>query len=276
MAPFSSVTIFTVLATIDFAGAASKHFLGVSPPSSGVVTSEGDAARLVSPDTGDWASWNNPVATRLGQVRSAFLHISQAPREKAKPITWKDYIIESFYSWATWFLLALIGYVFFYRLQSPVPQKKADVLPDQVRLEELLSNGHWQCFEDSNICVCSFFCSCLRWADTTSLAGWMTFLTAFAAFCFVALLNSITTGGIYGFFTAFLALYFRHQLRDKLGVESWTFATCCRDFCYICWCPCCAIAQEARIVKEAIQMGHEAFPAPTSDKPASQEPHEAS
>jgi Cys-rich protein (TIGR01571 family) len=165
----------------------------------------------------------------------------------------------------TWtFLLALTLAVYFcyYRTSSPVPQRTAEepIADLDKHLETLMITGHWRCFEDANICMCSFCCPSLRWADTMSLAKLLTFWVAFALFFGVEFVSSVIFGSSIGLLYACLMLYFRHQLRDKIGVESWTFLSLFRDFCFLCWCPCCAIAQEARIVRDAIENGHENFP----------------
>jgi Cys-rich protein (TIGR01571 family) len=180
--------------------------------------------------------------------------------------SWRGYIFELFMSWVIWFSLMLCVYFCCYHYQCPVPQRKEDAGADpkaHQRLEEIFNAGHFQCMQDSNICICSFCCFGLRWADTISLAGFLSFWTALCCISAMAFLNAATTYVMVGFFTTLLMLYFRHQLRTKLGVESWSLSTCCFDFFYLCCCPCCAIAQEARIVKEAIEAGEEAFvPAP--------------
>lgn len=276
------LTIATLLVLPDITGAASKHFLGLSSsigpsldvPSAGKVPSVGEVTRTdedadfsVAAHSSVIGWFSNSIAKRFPGFSMTFLQRWQQPPDvlvEVEPITLKEYVAEAFFFWSTWAVLALLAYFCCYRPNSPLPQKKEDAIADPSRLEDLISSGHWQCLDDSSICVCSFLCPSLRWSDTTSLSGFLSFSVSWGAFTAVALLNCFTTGVVFGLFSTVLLLYFRHQLRDKLGVESWTFGTCCRDFCYICWCPCCAIAQEARIVKEAIQMGHESFPAPAT------------
>jgi len=187
---------------------------------------------------------------------------TQAYRER--PLSWKEFFVETFLGWLFWLIVALIFYACTcYRGVSPIPEQKAidhegDILP---KLQKRFSSGHFHCFDDSSICMCSFFCPALRWSDTVSLAGFLSFWAAFAAFQAATLTNIFINGAMLGVIPAFLMLYFRQQLRGKLTGTSWTVGSCCVDFCYVCLCPCCAIAQEARIVKEGIENGY-AFSTP--------------
>lgn len=181
-------------------------------------------------------------------------------------LSWKAVFVDSFLSWLFWLIAALLSYITCYRGISPVPEKKvdgdssneSDVLQ---KLQDRFSSGHFHCLEDSGICMCSFFCPALRWSDTASLAGVLIFWAAFAAFSAATLVNMFVNGAMFGVILAFLMLYFRQQLRGQLDVPSWTVGSCCIDFFYVCLCPCCAIAQEAGIVKEGIENGY-AFSSP--------------
>jgi len=176
--------------------------------------------------------------------------------------TWYRYAVECIGSFAIWFCLMMCAYFCCYRYQCPVPEKKEDAEAGtkvEKIVEDILHGGHFQCMQDSNICICSFCCFGLRWADTTSLAGFLSFWVALFCISVMAFLNAAMMFILFGIFTSTLILYFRHKLRRKLGVEAWTLGTCCIDLVYVCCCPCCAISQEARIVKEAIEGGHEGF-----------------
>lgn len=62
----------------------------------------------------------------------------------------------------------------------------------------------------------------------------------------------------FGIFTTGAMLYFRQKMRMVLDVEHGDFRTCFLDCCFLFWCPCCAIAQEARVVQEAYATNHPA------------------
>jgi len=186
----------------------------------------------------------------------------QAVHLHSRALSVKEVYVELFLGWLSWLIVALLAYLCLYRGCAPVPEKNVEVQADiQTKLEKMFNSGHFSCFEDSNICMCSFFCPALRWSDTASLAGFLGFWAAFAAFNAATLVNCFINGAMFGVITAFLLLYFRQQLREQLHVPSWTVGSCCVDFFYVCCCPCCAIAQEARIVKEGIENGY-AFSSP--------------
>lgn len=181
-----------------------------------------------------------------------------------QPPSLRMYLIDVVATWVVWLAFALATYFCCYRPLSTLPEKKPEAQVDSAALEELFNSGHWRCLDDSNICFFSFCCPSLRWSDNISLAGFLGFFAALVAFSFMVLLNEASDFAAYGIFTAILIMYYRQQLRQKLGIQSGTFQTCCTDFCFACWCPCCAIAQEANIVHKAVQMGHNEFTPVTS------------
>jgi Cys-rich protein (TIGR01571 family) len=188
-------------------------------------------------------------------------------------VTWGQYFGQMTGSWATWLfvVLAFYGCGCYRNRFLPIEPKASPADNINPELVELFENGHWRCTQDSTICIYSFLCPALRWADTTELAGFpqtwgccwgfyqepgfWKFWAAFFAFQGIVLLDLIGNGSAFGLFSALLLLYFRSQLRDKLGVDR----TCCSyfsDFCFVLWCSCCAIAQEARIVQKGIENGY--------------------
>lgn len=180
-----------------------------------------------------------------------------------RTMTWSQWARESFFSWLVWVVVAVIMYLTTaYRSAMPLPERSPTAqatAADTEALEKLFVNGHFRCTEDTNICICSFFCPALRWSDTESLLRFLPFRGAFAAFAGVALLSTLVSGAVLGGVLSFLLLYYRQRLREKINLEAWTCGTCFLDFCYVCWCPCCAIAQEARIAKFGTENGLEGF-----------------
>lgn len=251
-----SVSVLLLTNHCRLAGATSTRFLMKTNISKTPLQS---AAALLEEDVG--------VLQQLNRTAQRFVD-GTSPKQpiyvQDKPLSLKQYMIEILITWIIWAVLAVVAYFCCYRPMSPLPERKVHLSHSSAaevsqHLEKLFSTGHFQCMQDSGICIFSFLCPSLRWADTTSLAGQMSFWAAFATFISVSFVNCISTGTIYGLFTTFLILHFRHKLREKLGMQSWTFLTCCGDCCFICWCPCCAIAQEARIVKDAIELGDDRF-----------------
>merc|ERR1719394_2318169 len=62
---------------------------------------------------------------------------------------------------------------------------------------------------------------------------------------------------VFGLFTAGLLVHHRQELREKFSMPSRTAEILLEDFCFLFWCPWCGIAQEARAVNEAHEIGHE-------------------
>lgn len=161
-------------------------------------------------------------------------------------------VIQALISWVLFMIIALIVVHTCYK--RGLPNEKDDDFKGNAK--HTLESGHFGCFEDSYICFCSCCCMAIRWSDTISHAGLHAFWTAFALFALFGLLNDFTYGGFFfGIFTCALMTYCRQQLREKFGLPHFDVATVVIDCCYICWCPCCAVAQEARAVKEAYLAG---------------------
>jgi len=125
------------------------------------------------------------------------------------------------------------------------------------------------CLETPGICFLSFCCPGIRWAETLSFVpGLLTFWPAF--FIFMIFMNPQNPfwqlfGPLVLLLAAVIGTYYRQQLRNKFGMEagglSWV-TDCLLFFC----CSCCAIAQEARHVDEAMKSGHKAVMCPADRK----------
>lgn len=165
--------------------------------------------------------------------------------------------------WAAWFFYALIIWFvgtmasflvasFWCRGWVPKYDEASSLSP-----EGTFQNGHFACLSDMNTCIMAFFCPVVRWAETVHMAGLLTFWFAFwiLAVCYLP----VVFFGFMGLFLVVPLVHFRQRLRDKIGVPSGneTYVT---DCCFACWCSCCLIAQEARVVNEAYIVGHTAMP----------------
>jgi len=106
------------------------------------------------------------------------------------------------------------------------------------------------------ICIMAWCCAPLRLADTYAKEPFPLIASFWFALILVTTLfglEQLTLGLSYLVFVL-LAIYYRQQLRKQFGLPrgagSW-----CTDLVTWCFCPCCAIAQEARqvdFVKKAI------------------------
>jgi Cys-rich protein (TIGR01571 family) len=180
-------------------------------------------------------------------------------------------------SWAIWSLLALlISKVAF----GPEP----DVVIDPEDPVKTWEEGHFECCRRPKICCCSFFCPAVQWANTMHLAGFQHMGTALIIYLLLAFWNGFFTpipgwdmdGDLYltgtgwfptGIYTSILMLFFRQKLRSRVGRYADTTGSWFFDCCYVLWCPCCAIAQEAMVVQYSFQMGRKE-PAVRSSVPA--------
>lgn len=189
----------------------------------------------------------------MHQIRATIGQVPE-PDQAPEPKTQVDVVVEGFKLWVVWMVLALIVVHTCYT-RNFVPDE-----PSGDHAKHTLESGHFGCFADSRICVCSMLCPGIRWADTLSQASFMTFWAAFALWALLSLLNTAFTGvAVGGLFTFVAILYFRQQLRQKLNLPAWRCPTLCVDICFILFCSCCAIAQEARVVRQAFQRKEEGF-----------------
>merc|ERR1719240_926221 len=104
------------------------------------------------------------------------------------------------------------------------------------------------CFDDPKICIWSFCCPAIRWADTMNLGLYMCFWTAIAIFFGCDMLCYLC-GSILPL--AILGVIKRQQLRAKFNMQSGDCESICFDTLSWVFCACCAVAQEARHVEEA-------------------------
>mmetsp|Transcript_82075 Transcript_82075/g.135650 ORF Transcript_82075/g.135650 Transcript_82075/m.135650 type:complete len:465 (+) Transcript_82075:131-1525(+) len=115
------------------------------------------------------------------------------------------------------------------------------------------------------ICLCSWFCLPIRWAETISSVpkpdylapsrpqyGLHTFWTALCIFTVPIAVCGLSSGfGLMLFLI--LAVYYRQTLRALYGLENYTCRSCCTDALLWTCCGCCAAAQEAMQVSYAPQ-----------------------
>lgn len=146
--------------------------------------------------------------------------------------------------WIILFMVSGLVGIFFY---SPGRVATRSKVPDP---EDTFLHGHFDCLSDPDTAVCAFACPWLRWSDTVHMLDYMDFWTAFVVFAVVTLMEYWS-----GILPALLLLYHRQKLRQSLDLPNMNVATVCLDFWFACLCPCCLIAQEARVANEAFIVG---------------------
>jgi len=155
-------------------------------------------------------------------------------------------------SWLIYVVFALLVWSLIYP-PAPEPLANTGDVEDPV---QTFQQGHFQCLQRTDICLCACFCPGLRWADTMSLAGFLKISTGLTLVFFCALLNGfVNTTFALGPFTYLLALFYRLKLREQFGDDPWSLHSISVDVVYLLFCPWCALSQEARVVTNARQKG---------------------
>lgn len=168
--------------------------------------------------------------------------------------SWSDWILQVTISWVIFMLLCLIVWMNYYPEDPDLDEMFAD--KEKADPVKTFNEGHFGCLETPRICLFACFCPALRWADNVNMANFMKLPVALGLFFLCALANGLTgTFCYFGIVTCFMMLYYRHKLRAKLGLPSWTCRSCFTDFFFVFCCSWCAIAQEARVVRYAYQQG---------------------
>jgi len=108
----------------------------------------------------------------------------------------------------------------------------------------------------SKVCLCSWCCAPIRLADTYAKEPFALVNGFWSALILVTCLFGLSqlTFGVTQLIFFCLALHFRQKLRLQYGLESGGM-TWMEDFCTWFWCPCCAVAQEARQVEFVKKLG---------------------
>lgn len=173
------------------------------------------------------------------------------PTEWACSHPWSAWFLYGIVYWAAVSMAAFMAASFWIRGDVPKFDDQSLANP-----EETFLHGHFSCLSDRQTCVSTIFCPAVRWANNLHAAGLMSFWIAFCLLtaCFLPTIFLLTS-----LFVVVPLTYSRQRLRDKLGLPSGneTYAT---DCCFALWCPCCLIAQEARVINEAYATGHMAMP----------------
>mmetsp|Transcript_93317 Transcript_93317/g.200260 ORF Transcript_93317/g.200260 Transcript_93317/m.200260 type:complete len:306 (+) Transcript_93317:99-1016(+) len=117
-------------------------------------------------------------------------------------------------------------------------------------------HGPFSCFDDLEILAWSCCCGGIRWADTMQSIGVVTFWVGIALFMFTVILDTFTGGILMWIVIAVIFTYYRQELRKKFSMKN-EGEDQFKDFCMWCCCGVCAIAQEARHVKDLPKLKQE-------------------
>lgn len=164
------------------------------------------------------------------------------------------WILEVSYFVLSSVLIALSAYVY----------RRAKVWPEVDPEREYkdftkFSSGPFDCLQDSNTCLWSFVCPCIRWADNMSMLGIMSFWLALTLMAGSWLLNAISGGLFWWLISALVWMVFRQRFREKFDMEGRNECSTYMGDCVLyLFCMPCAIAQEARHLETACKADHEA------------------
>lgn len=128
------------------------------------------------------------------------------------------------------------------------------------------TSGPFDCTQDPKICLWSFLCPCIRFADNVSMLGIMQYWLALALMSCVWLLNGISGGMLIWCCSAFAWMLLRQKFRAKFDMEGQhEFSYMLGDYILYILCVPCAISQEARHIELAAKADHEAVKAQRPD-----------
>jgi Cys-rich protein (TIGR01571 family) len=123
-----------------------------------------------------------------------------------------------------------------------------EVQPDEFQFGAFDASGC--CSRDLQICMCSFFCTFVRWADTASnpKIGFLEFYPAVFISALLSCVSAITFGTSMPILLL-IAILLRQRIRRAYNLPSGTCGSLCSDCLLWFFCPCCAACQEARQVE---------------------------
>lgn len=168
------------------------------------------------------------VATTSGPVPPDPVAVMQA--ELLSPQFWVGVAIQ-----------ALFGYFYWQKVVQQIrhlpPQGSQPGAANQIDFR----HGTFGCFEDTHTCLHGSCCYATRTAHSVDVLGIMDFWPAFVATLVSSFLTSCCVAQC-------LAMYFRMEIRKKLGIQDSMPMDCVCSFC----CVCCSVIQQAREVDEKL------------------------
>lgn len=155
------------------------------------------------------------------------------------------------YSWTylligfTVYLVLVLAVGFAYtKFQSDAPLSDIRFLP-----KDGFSDAIYSCGSNWTICCWACCCPCLRWGDTVSKVGYMSFWIGVVLWAILFFVNGLSAGLAWPVI-GLLGAFFRYKLRLHYGFPA-NCITHIQDLVAWWCCVPCAIAQEARHVDRA-------------------------
>jgi len=172
------------------------------------------------------------------------------------------YAMNGFMSVLVWAVLILLLGVFYHHGKLHPPKLDPEGVNVSLHDRERLDRRRWrfglcECMEVPSLCLFSFCCAPLRWADTMRMAGFLNFFAALAIAVGLAVLGSFSLG--MGFFALVgVCVHYRRRMRAKYDIHSHFCGSSSEltDVLAYLFCPWCSIVQEARQMEEAYLARH--------------------
>jgi len=165
---------------------------------------------------------------------------------------WKAHVRVGLIYFLQFFIIAMLLGCWYNRSRTRTGYAERPNSKDRAFAYDLFSTDH--CLTSGghhvNLCFMSWCCPCLRMADTWAKEPYPMMHTFWGALLLIVCLTALSqlTFGLTTCISFVLCLYFRQKLRHQYGLQSGGM-TWLGDCCVWLWCPCCAIAQEARQVE---------------------------
>jgi len=138
-----------------------------------------------------------------------------------------------------------------YKLHKATPRVDIEKAAEQFK-DQNFSYHQFRFWEEPEICVWSCLCPCIRWADTVAAMSMVGFNFALCVSLSLWVLDICTGGVVIWVVMAVVFTYYRREIRKRLAMN--TAGKILTDFVLWCFCPCCAILQEARQIQDAPKM----------------------
>lgn len=158
------------------------------------------------------------------------------------------------------YVILLILYAVYYEKSKEYP---VDAPNDGLSHTPEDLDGKWKfgfcdCWSDPCMCLLSWCCPAVRWADTVRMGGYLGFWCALPIYFIFSLLSNSGAFIAGAIPLAMLGTYYRQKLRARFSIAYCTCGTIAFDCFAYCFCPCLAINQEARTMDEAYLVMHPA------------------
>lgn len=194
----------------------------------------------------------------VGAVRAAVPEGSVGGIAPYQPWTFENLILNrtsiiTVFLWAA--LTSLVG-VFYYQEKAHPPRLDPEGVNVSLHDRDRLNRRRWrfglfECCDAPSLCLFSFLCAPVRWADTMRMIGFLNYFSALGLVIALTLIGFLTFGMGFIVLIGVMVMY-RQQLQAKFNIR----ANASKDLPSFIFCPWCSIAQEARQVEEAYLARH--------------------